>query len=180
VLCDQDPLCIVEQPNFDALCSIVRCFHLLEAPKRRQLLDALCSSLTCLNAWIDRLMSGPAESIDRDALAQHRSAFKAYLFFLHWTSTTAAREDAAAASQASSITTTATKGRGRKKAAGDAMGDWDWATQFPKVMKAVGQALNTDLWALFRPNRPDENVLVKLIQLVRGSRYLNLARVYEL
>lgn len=62
------------------------------------------------------------------------------------------------------MTSVATKGRGRKKPAAD-FEDWDWNSQFPKAIKAVAQSLNTDLWALFRPNRPDENVLVKLMQL---------------
>ena len=165
-LCDDNPLCIIEQQNFDQLCSVVRCFDLLDGPKRRQLLDALCSSLTCLNAWIDRLMATPADSSDRDAMIDYRSAFKVYLFFLQWIAKLAGREALAAATNANAAAAP-TKARGRKKAVDD--GSWDWPVQFTKVMKAVGRALNTDLWALFRPNRPDQNTLVKLIQLAGAA-----------
>ena len=170
-LCDEDPLCITEQKNFDHLCSVVRCFHLLEGPKRRQLLDALCSSLTCLNAWIDRLMSTPADSQDRDALIDYRSAFKAYLFFLQWIAKIAAREAVTASTNANAAAAGGAaaggRARGRKKAVDD--GNWDWSVQFAKVMKTVGRALNTDLWALFRPSRPDPNTLLKLIQLAGAA-----------
>ncbi|KAG7674430.1 hypothetical protein Ndes2437B_g00695 [Nannochloris sp. 'desiccata'] len=165
-LCDDNPLCIIDQQNFDQLCSLVRCFDLLEGPKRRQLLDALCSSLTCLNAWIDRLMATPSDSSDRDAMIDYRSAFKVYLFFLQWIAKLAGREALAAATNANAAAAP-TKARGRKKAVDD--GSWDWPVQFTKVMKAVGRALNTDLWALFRPNRPDQNTLVKLIQLAGAA-----------
>ena len=165
-LCDDNPLCIIDQQNFDQLCSVVRCFDLLEGPKRRQLLDALCSSLTCLNAWIDRLMATPSDSAERDAMIDYRSAFKAYLFFLQWTAKIAGREATTAATNANAAAA-APKARSRKKAVDD--GSWDWPVQFAKVMKAVGRALNTDLWALFRPNRPDQNTLVKLIQLAGAA-----------
>lgn len=165
-LCDDDPLCIIQQQNFDQLCSVVRCFEMLEGGRRRQLLDALCSSLTCLNAWIDKLFSAPADSQDRDVVAEYRGAFKAYLFFLHWVAKISARE-AREASVTASTSTAGGRGRGRKKAADD--GTWDWPSQFAKVMKAVAQALNTDLWALFRPNRPEEGVLVNLIQLASSA-----------
>ena len=167
-LCDENPLCIIEQANFDQLCSVIRCFELLQGPKRRQLLDALCSSLTCLNAWIDRLMATPADSEDREALVDYRSAFKAYLFFLQWVAKIAGKE-AMVASTASVVAPAAAGGRGRGKKKGVDDGTWDWPTQFAKVMKAVGRALNTDLWALFRPNRPDQNTLVKLIQLAAAA-----------
>lgn len=165
-LCDDNPLCIIEQQNFDQLCSVVRCFDLLEGPKRRQLLDALCSSLTCLNAWIDRLITTPTDSSDRDAMIDYRSAFKVYLFFLQWIAKLAGREALAAATNANAAAAP-TKARSRNKAVDD--GSWDWPIQFTKVMKAVGRALNTDLWALFRPNRPDQNTLVKLIQLAGAA-----------
>jgi hypothetical protein len=169
VLCDQDPLCIVEQANFDALASVVRVFDLLAPRRRRQLLDALCSSLTCLNAWIDRLLAEPAEAQDRDALNQYRNAFKAYLFFLHWAAAAAAREGRDAAASAAPAPARARGGAAaaRKRAADD--GTWDWPAQHAKVMKAVGASLNVDLWALFRPHRPDEGLLVKLMQLAGGA-----------
>ena len=46
-LCVQDPLCIVEQQNFDQLCSLLRCFHLIPGPKRRQLVDRRACCLPC-------------------------------------------------------------------------------------------------------------------------------------
>ena len=174
VLCDQDPLCIVEQQNFDQLASLVACFGRVEGPKRRQLIDSLCSSLTCLNAWIDRLLGTPADALDADAVRQHRSAFKAYIFSLSWISGTAGREArnaaAAAASQASGASQVPA-GRGRKKKASDAeaLAGWDWAAQFPKVVKAVAQAFSTDLWALFRPSGPEEAMLIKATQLVGAA-----------
>lgn len=33
----------------------------------------------------------------------------------------------------------------------------------------VAQALTIDLWALFRPNRPDQNVMLKLIQMASSA-----------
>ncbi len=176
VLCDQDPLCIVEQANFDQLCSLAAVFGRVAGPKRRQLIDSLCSSLTCLNAWIDKLLATPVDQQDPDAVRQHRSAFKAYLFFLAWISGLAAREarDAAAAAPAPSAASQAPSGRGgrKKKTAADGDGllaGWDWAAQFPKVVKAVAQAMNTDLWALHRPSAPEEAMLIKATQLVRRS-----------
>lgn len=182
MLCDQDPLCIVEQSNFDQLCSLVAAWGRVEGPKRRQLIDSLCSSLTCLNAWIDKLLSVPPDAQDPESVRQHRSAYKAYLFFLAWISSVAAREAAAAASgagggagdAASQLSAVAAGGRGRKKkAATGATGGvagWDWAALFPKVVKAVAQALNTDLWALFRPAGPEEAMLIKTTQLVSPDR----------
>lgn len=173
MLCDQDPLCIVEQAKFDQLCSLAAVFGRVAGPKRRQLIDSLCSSLTCLNAWIDKLLATPADQQDPEAVRQHRSAFKAYIFFLAWISGQAAREarDAAAAAPAPSASQ-APSGRGRKKkAAADGDGllaGWDWAAQFPKVVKAVAQAMNTDLWALHRPSAPEEAMLIKATQLVRA------------
>lgn len=172
VLCDQDPLCIVEQQNFDQLCSLVAAWGRIEGPKRRQLIDSLCSSLTCLNAWIDKLLAQPADALNPDSVRQHRSAYKAYIFFLAWISGAAGREAAAAAAEptASNASQAAPSGRGRRKKAADAdgaMAGWDWGAQFPKVVKAVGQAMNTDLWALFRPGGPEEAMLMKATQLVR-------------
>lgn len=176
VLCDQDPLCIVEQANFDQLCSLAAVFGRVAGPKRRQLIDSLCSSLTCLNAWIDKLLATPVDQQDPEAVRQHRSAFKAYLFFLAWISGLAAREarDAAAAAPAPSAASQAPSGRGgrKKKAAADSDGllvGWDWSAQFPKVVKAVAQAMNTDLWALHRPSAPEEAMLIKAMQLVRPA-----------
>ena len=173
VLCDQDPLCIVEQQNFDQLCSLVACFGQVDGPKRRQLIDSLCSSLTCLNAWIDKLLAAPADSHDPDSVRQHRSAFKAYIFFLGWISGLAAQESRKAAAEGSGSSATQAvggAGRGRKKkAAASEVAGWDWGTQFPRVVKAVAQALNTDLWALFRPSGPEEPLLMKALQLVRGG-----------
>lgn len=166
----------MEQANFDQLCSLVAAWARVEGPKRRQLIDSLCSSLTCLNAWIDKLLAVPPEAQNTDSVRQHRSAYKAYLFFLAWISGVAGREAAAAApgsgggDAASQLSQAVGGGRGRKKKAAAASGGvagWDWGATFPKVVKAVAQALNTDLWALFRPSGPEEAVLIKAIQLVR-------------
>ena len=178
VLCDQDPLCIVEQANFDALCSLVAAWPRVGGPQRRQLIDSLCSSLTCLNAWIDKLLGAPADAQEPDAVRQHRSAYKAYIFFLAWISGVAAREARealAAGNAADAASGAAPSGRGRKKkgAAGGAgaLAGWDWSAMFPKMVKAVAGAFNTDLWALFRPSTPDEAMLMRSTQLVRrGSR----------
>lgn len=176
-LCDGDPLCVVEQPNFDQLCSLLRAWPRLEGPQRRALLDALCSSLTCLTAWVDKLLSAPAMEQDREALATNRSAFKAYVFFLQWLAEAAARESRAAEAAAAPATSAASAatsgrggGRGRKKAAAvQEVAGWEWGAQFPKVVKAVAQALNADLRVLFRPNRPEQGLMTKAIQLVGRS-----------
>ncbi|KAL4434047.1 hypothetical protein ABPG75_000488 [Micractinium tetrahymenae] len=178
VLCDQDPLCIVEQANFDQLCSLVAAWARVEGPKRRQLLDSLCSSLTCLNAWIDKLLAVPPDAQNPESVRQHRSAYKAYLFFLAWISGVASREAAAAAAPggaggdaASQLSQAVGGGRGRKKkaAASGGVAGWDWGAMFPKVVKAVAQAFNTDLWALFRPSGPEEAMLIKAIQLATSA-----------
>lgn len=166
----------MEQANFDQLCSLVAAWPRVEGPKRRQLIDSLCSSLTCLNAWIDKLLASPPDAQNPDSVRQHRSAYKAYLFFLAWISGVAGREVAAATpgsggDSASQLSQAVGGGRGRKKKAAAASGGvdgWDWGATFPKVVKAVAQALNTDLWALFRPAGPEEAMLIKAIQLVRG------------
>ena len=177
MLCDNDPLCIVEQENFDQLCSLLRCFPRVDGSKRRQLLDSLCSSLTCLTAWIDRLLASPADAEQREAVILHRSAFKAYVFFLQWLAEQASRESRAAeaAQPADSLASSAAAsgrgaGRGRKKATPQEVAGWQWAEQFPKVVKSVAQALNADLRALFRPNRPEEGLMQKAIQLVSNIR----------
>lgn len=181
MLCDQDPLCIVEQQNFDQLCSLVAAFGRVQGAQRRQLIDSLCSSLTCLNAWADKLLATPADSLDPDSVRQHRSAFKAYVFFLAWISSVAGRESREAAATSAPATSGAASsqagGRGRKKkaAAGGELGAWDWSALFPRVVKAVAQSLNTDLWALFRPSAPDEAVLMKAMQLVRQGWAVRLA-----
>ena len=169
VLCDQDPLCIVEQQNFDQLCSLVAAWGRVDSPKRRQLVDSLCSSLTCLNAWVDKLLAAPADAVDPASMRQHRSALKAYVFFLGWIAALAGREAAEAAADASQAPSQAAPGRGRrKKAAADtgALAGWDWAAQQPKVVRAAAAALSNDLWALFRPAGPDEALLLKATQLV--------------
>lgn len=170
-LCDQDPLCIVEQNNFDHLCSLLRCFTLIDGPKRRQLVDSLCSSLTCLSAWIDRLLDASPEALDRDAVILHRSAFKAYIFFLYWLSQLAAGESRAVDAQqtASQLSSASTKGKSRKKQDVQEVAGWQWSTQFPKLVKTVAQALNTDIRAMFRPNRPEEGLMMATVQLV-GSK----------
>lgn len=120
-------------------------------------------------AWIDRVLANPADSLDRESLGGYRSAFKAYLFYLQWISKIAGQEAREAAASATvSLTGAGTgKGRGKKKAADESV--WDWPSQYARVMNAVGQSLNTDLWALFRPNRPDQTVLLKLIQLATAA-----------
>ena len=160
----------MEQSVFDATCSLVRAFNILEGPKRRQLVDALCSSITCLNAWIDRILGSPPDSQDRELLVDHRSAFKAYLFFLQWIVKISSRE---AKESMYSVTTSSTagltgKGR-RKKNVDEVNGEWDWTAQLPKIMKSIGRSLNADLWALFRPNRPDQSVLGGLIHLAAAA-----------
>ena len=159
-------MCIVEQQNFDRLVSLLRCWDAIEGPKRRQLVDSLCSSLTCLNAWADKLLSAPAETIDKASLLTHRSAFKAYIFFLQWIGSMASREakDASSSMGPSMPTTSSTSARGRKKKSSDAA-DWDWSSQLPKIMKSASQALSADLSALFRPSNPEEAMLTRSVQL---------------
>lgn len=113
-------------------------------------------------------MANPADSQDRDLLQDYRSAFKAYLFFLQWVAKSSTQEAATNAANVNAAAAPAGNGR-KKKSAANKADEWDWAAQFAKVMKAVGRALNTDLWALFRPNRPDQNTLVKLIQLAAAA-----------
>lgn len=163
---------MVEQANFDALCSLLAAWSAIEGRQRRQLLDSLCSSLTCLNAWTDKLLAQPAEAQEPEALRQHRSAFKAYLFFLAWASALAgreAREGATAAAQAAAASqATSQRGGRKKKAAADAVG-WEWEAMHPKLVKAAAAALATDLWALFRPGRPEQTLMVRVTQLVGGG-----------
>jgi len=172
VLCDQDPLCIVEQQNFDQLVGLLRCWELIEGSKRRQLVDSLCSSLTCLNAWIDKLLSQPPDSVDKDSVVTHRSSFKAYIFFLQWLSSISsreAREGQMASSMSAATSTSSGRGSGRKKKSASEAAGWDWSSQLPKVMKSVSQAMSADLWALFRPARPDDAILARVTQLAAAA-----------
>lgn len=160
-LCGQDPLCVVEQSTFDRLCSIARRFEdLPHHGHRSSLLDALCSSFACLVARIDKdLASCEEEAI----VSQYRSAFKAYIFFLQWVSSKCIKESRQAVSESLPA---ATKGRGKKKISAN---EWDWPLQFSKIVKVAGQALSIDLWTLFRPSRPDQTMLLKLIQLCSAA-----------
>ena len=57
-------------------------------------------------------------------------------------------------------------GRGKKKAVGHELAQWDWEAQREKIMRCIGGSTDMDLWKLFRPRNPDSNFLQKWLQVV--------------
>lgn len=73
------------------------------------------------------------------------------------------------ASSMSAATSTSGRGGGRKKKSASEAAGWDWSSQLPKVMKSVSQAMSADLWALFRPSRPDDAILARVALLAAAA-----------
>lgn len=135
---------------------------------KEQLLDALATSMTCLSAWMDGVLSTPADSEDRTLLGEYRSAFKVYIFFMQWISKLCVREALSTSTSVSAVNAAATKGR-RKKADGQ----WNWPEQCGKLVQSVARAMTLDMWAVFRPSKPDDALLVALVQF--STNCLSLA-----
>lgn len=149
-----------EQRTFDLLAHVVKRWPSLPAQTRVQLVDAMATSMVCLSAWIDNVLSLPLDCEERNVLVHYRSAFKVYVFFMQWISRLAMRE--ATSVPASGAAAMGGKGRGKKRSQQEG---WSWAEQAVKIVKSVGQMASVDLWAVFRPARPDDSVLVSLTQL---------------
>ncbi len=161
---------MIEQGNFDALCLVTSRLLELEGSHRRQLVEGLCSSLDSLITWIKRLLSAPPDSIDHATLMQHRSAFKVCIFLLYWATALFVNEEREAGSAAAALPgAAAAKGRGKRKTQQTELDGWDLRSLFPKVMRTVAHAMSVNLAALFRPNRPEDAFLVKVIHMVRDA-----------
>lgn len=160
-LCGDNPLCVCEQSKFDVLATIIKEWHVLPGKARVQLLDALTTSIVCLSAWMDGVLSSPDDSEDRSLLGEYRSAYKVYIFLSQWIAKVSSREAMATSMNASALEA-GKKGGGRRKKKD---GDWDWQEQSGKLLKSVARCMALDLWKVFRPARPDDAVLVSLIQL---------------
>ncbi|WPT11640.1 Condensin complex subunit 1 [Picochlorum sp. SENEW3] len=160
-LCGDNPLCVCEQSKFDVLATIIKEWHVLPGKARVQLLDALTTSIVCLSAWMDGVLSSPDDSEDRSLLGEYRSAYKVYIFLAQWIAKVSSREAMATSMNASALEA-GKKGGGRRKKKD---GDWDWQEQSGKLLKSVARCMALDLWKVFRPARPDDAVLVSLIQL---------------
>ena len=158
-LCGDNPLCVCEQPKFDVLATIIKEWQVLPGKARVQLLDALTTSIVCLSAWMDGVLSSPDDSEDKSLLGEYRSAYKVYIFLAQWIAKVSSRE-AMATSMNALDAGKKTGGRRKKKD-----GDWDWQDQSGKLLKSVARCMALDLWKVFRPARPDDAVLVSLIQL---------------
>ncbi|KAI8101453.1 hypothetical protein M9435_001559 [Picochlorum sp. BPE23] len=160
-LCGDNPLCVCEQSKFDVLATIIKEWHVLPGKARVQLLDALTTSIVCLSAWMDGVLSSPDDSEDRSLLGEYRSAYKVYIFLAQWIAKVSSREAMATSMNASALEA-GKKGGGKRKKKD---GDWDWQEQSGKLLKSVARCMALDLWKVFRPARPDDAVLVSLIQL---------------
>ena len=154
-LCGENPLFVVEQGKFDILMNVVRSWGGLPGPSRVQFLDALYSSMVCLSSWMDSVLKSDEESDDRTLMGEYRSAYKIYIFVVQWISKLSSRERGGGNGLGEKPK------RGKKKATSS---QFDWPEQAAKLLKAVGRCMALDLWKVFRPNRPDDAVLVSLIQ----------------
>eukprot|EP00889_Picochlorum_renovo_P003666 jgi/Picre1/30696/NNA_006057.t1 len=138
-LCGDNPLCVCEQSKFDVLATIIKEWQ----------------------SWMDGVLSSPDDSEDRSLLGEYRSAYKVYIFLAQWIAKMSSREAMATSMNASALEA-GKKGGGRRKKKD---GDWDWQEQSGKLLKSVARCMALDLWKVFRPARPDDAVLVSLIQL---------------
>lgn len=160
-LCGENPLCVCEQTKFDVLATIVREWHVLPGQSRTQFLDALSTSMVCLSAWMDSIINSPEGSDDRSLLGEYRSAYKIYIFMARWIAKVSSREAVAVATKMNQSESSQVQGRKKKKSEGG----WDWSEQSVKLLKSVARCMALDLWKVFRPARPDDAVLVSLIQI---------------
>lgn len=161
-LYDRDPLGVVDQAFFDDLVGLVRAFPLLSESRRGLLVDGLASSLTCLTSWTDRALASREQ--DAAGTAQHRSALRAHVFFLSWlVRQWLSLREGDAASQPAALQA-AKPGPRKRTVEGAAAGS---EAILPTAVKAAAASLNTDLWALFRPAGPDEQLLLCYSLLVR-------------
>lgn len=164
-LYDRDPLGVVEQAFFNDLVGLVRAFPVLSDSRRGLLVDGLASSLTCLTSWTDRALA--AREQDAAALVQHRSALRAHVFFLSWLVRQSLSIKGGDRAAQSAVAAPPRPGARKRAADGSAAGSEDI---IPTAVKAAAATLNTDLWALFRPGGPDEQLLLSFGQLVRDRR----------
>ncbi len=158
-LCGDNPLCVNEQDKFDVLMSLVNSWGAMPGPSRVQFLDALCTSMVCLSAWMDGVLGSEEGSDDRTLMGEYRSAYKIYIFVAQWIAKLSSRE----MGSGSGGTLGEKPKRGKKKSANGFQ--FDWPDQAAKLLKSVGRCMALDLWKVFRPNRPEDAVLVSLIQL---------------
>ena len=161
-LCGDNPLCICEQSKFDIMATIVKEWSVLPGQSRVQLLDALSTSMVCLSAWMDGVLSSPEDSEERSLMSDYRSAYKMYIFFSQWIAKVSTRETVAVATNMNQSDPQQGGGRRKKKAGPN---EWSWSEQAMKLLKSVSRCMALDLWKVFRPSRPDDAVLVSLIQL---------------
>lgn len=155
-LCGDNPLCVNEQDKFDVLMSLVNSWGAMPGPSRVQFLDALCTSMVCLSAWMDGVLSSEEGSDDRTLMGEYRSAYKIYIFVAQWIAKLSSRETERGGALGEKHK------RGKKKALSS---QFDWPEQAAKLLKSVGRCMALDLWKVFRPNRPEDAVLISLIQL---------------
>ena len=57
-----------------------------------QFLDALCTSMVCLSAWMDGVLGSEEGSDDRTLMGEYRSAYKIYIFVAQWIAKLSSRE----------------------------------------------------------------------------------------
>ena len=84
-------------------CAHHRGFKHISSISRKRLVDGLCSNLSVLGLSIGALVSvtEPEDPAEHEASsASHRSALKAYTFFLSWLTSAAEEEDRASILQA--------------------------------------------------------------------------------
>ena len=158
-LCGDNPLCVNEQDKFDVLMSLVNSWGAMPGPSRVQFLDALCTSMVCLSAWMDGVLGSEEGSDGRTLMGEYRSAYKIYIFVAQWIAKLSSRE---AESGSGGVLGEKPK-RGKKKASSSSQ--FDWPEQAAKLLKSVGRCMALDLWKVFRPNRPEDAVLVSLIHM---------------
>ena len=141
---------------------LCRSFTILPTLAKTHLVDSLCSSLSLLNASAASLL----ESEDRSGpetdniAAQHDSALKAYVFFLHWIAVQAEHDSRDITAKAAPAASAAGRGRTKAKKPAQLCSEWSWDADREKVAKAFAGVGQIDLWQLCRPQNPDEAFLL--------------------
>ncbi|KAK9836505.1 hypothetical protein WJX74_001907 [Apatococcus lobatus] len=170
-ICESDALCITEQHVLDGVFSLLRVFPRLPGLARARLLDGLAMNMSYLCKSVTALLTSSSQPDDYEHMAlAHRSALKAYMFFLHWIATQAKLDDQQQAAQDASAGLPPTgRGRSRKKGASGAGSErllqWDWPSQAERLLRGAACMADVDLNGLFRPQDPDDRLLQLWMQL---------------
>ena len=151
-------------PTTPSLPSPFSAFPALTPLSRKRLTDGLASGTSVVAASAAALLATPPTApADRDAQASlHRSALKAYTFFLAWLQTQA-DEEAAAGGGGGAAAAAAPRGRSKKGAAALPASLWTFDAARDRVARAWASLADTDLAALFAPAPVSDGLLARWV-----------------